>query len=136
MILLREIRKRTGMSIVELARKVDVLPSSIYSYERGIHLPRAETQTKIAAVFGVKPRTIFNGLPKMGRKKGSHDKHPRCRPGQRIQPERIICAWCGKNSMIRDIRMIGAGEDERHYCSVRCLGEYLWTREKNKLINT
>ena len=134
MTLLLEIRKRAGMSASELARKIDVLPSSIYGYEQGHCLPRAETQAKIAAVFGVKPSTIFNGLPRLGRKKGSHARYPRCRPGQRIQPDRAKCIWCG-HYLVDDIRMIGAGEDIRRYCSVHCLGEYLWTREKNKTIN-
>ena len=125
MTLLREIRKRAGMTMSELARKSGTLPSMIYGYEHGT-LPRAETQARIAAVFGVKPRTIFNGLPKMGRKKGSHNAGPRMR---RIHLVTVLCVWCG-NGTTKDIRMIGADEDERRYCSVFCLSQYLWTNKK------
>jgi len=128
--LLREIRKQAGMSAAELARRSKTSAQMICAYEHGTCLPQAETQARIAAVFGVKPRTIFNGLPKMGRKKGGHNSHPSQPRQVRLRSGQVSCVWCG-NGTQENIRMIGVGEDDRRYCSVHCLGEYIWTRQEN-----
>ena len=124
MTLLREIRKQAGMSAAELARKVGITPTEICAYEHNKCLPRAERQVKIAAVFGVKPGTIFNGVPKLGRKKGGHNRFPTVK---KLKAGQALCVWCG-NVTNKDVHIIGAGEDDRRYCSVHCIGQYIWTR--------
>lgn len=122
--LLREIRERAGMSMSELARKIGASPSDIWTYEHGSTIPKVERQIKIAAVFGVKVQTIFNGSPKFGRKKGGQNRFPTVK---KLKAGQALCIWCG-NITNKDIRIIGADEDGRRYCSVHCIGQYIWTR--------
>jgi hypothetical protein len=47
------------------------------------------------------------------------------------KPGRIACIWCGRIFKIKlGIQVIG--QDGRYYCSMKCLGEYLWTRRYDK----
>ncbi|MFK4187755.1 helix-turn-helix domain-containing protein [Streptomyces sparsogenes] len=54
-------RKRRGMTIVELSRRVDVSAQSLSNYEHGRQQPSAETLAKISSVLGF-PSNFFESV--------------------------------------------------------------------------
>ena len=59
---LKYLRKREGLSQAELAKKLDIAPSTIGMYEQGRREPDFETEEKIADFFNVSI-DILRGLP-------------------------------------------------------------------------
>ena len=50
---IRELRKRHGWTQYELAMRLEVTPSTIYTWESGKHKPRVEQLQALARLFGV-----------------------------------------------------------------------------------
>jgi transcriptional regulator with XRE-family HTH domain len=59
---LRYCRKRAGLSQEETAVRASLHPTAIGMIERGIRLPRVDTIAKLAAVVGVDPGDLFDGI--------------------------------------------------------------------------
>lgn len=57
--LLRELRKRRGLKIYELAQKVDVQPEFITQVEKGRKLPSEKVLVKIAKVLDVDVKPYY-----------------------------------------------------------------------------
>ena len=56
--MLRYYRNQSGMSQAELAKKLDIAPSTIGMYEQGRREPDFETEEKIADLFNVNIDTL------------------------------------------------------------------------------
>ena len=56
--MLKYYRKKSGMSQAELAKKLDISPSTIGMYEQGRREPDFETEEKIADLFNVNIETL------------------------------------------------------------------------------
>lgn len=57
---LKEMRKAKNLRAEEAAVKMGVTLLTIYNWERGISFPKtAETQIKLAKLYGVKPEEIY-----------------------------------------------------------------------------
>ncbi|MCK6511910.1 helix-turn-helix transcriptional regulator [Myxococcota bacterium] len=57
---IRELRKRRGWTIQDLADKVDLTKGSISNIERGIKQPSLDTLAKIAEVFSISPGLLLD----------------------------------------------------------------------------
>jgi len=77
---LSELRERAGLTIAELARKVNLSPDAISKLQSGVRKPGLETALNIAEVFGV---SIYDMLTPP---KKRHEKKTRGRPKKK-QPE-------------------------------------------------
>lgn len=53
------LRKNKGFTLLELAKLVNVYPSTILNYESGKRLPDIEVGQKIAAALGSSPEEIW-----------------------------------------------------------------------------
>jgi len=59
--LLQELRSERGLSQRQLAKALDLKPSTIAMYELGLRTPALETAKRIANFFGVPIEKIFFG---------------------------------------------------------------------------
>ncbi len=50
---IKELRKKLGIKQKELAQKLNILPTTLYKYEKGINSPSVEMLISIADFFGV-----------------------------------------------------------------------------------
>jgi transcriptional regulator with XRE-family HTH domain len=58
---IKKYRLAKGMTVIELAKLVNLSRTSIYSYENGSQVPSPKRLTKIAKVLGVKPIQLLGG---------------------------------------------------------------------------
>jgi len=70
---LRELRAREGVSQDNLAREIDIHPTSVGRLERGGREPRLSTLLRIADGLGVEPGELVNRL---GESSGVTDRTP------------------------------------------------------------
>ena len=56
---IRKYRIAKGMTVIELANKLNVSRTIIYSYESGAKVPSPKTLTKIAEVLAVEPLKLL-----------------------------------------------------------------------------
>jgi transcriptional regulator with XRE-family HTH domain len=59
---LRYCRKRAGLSQEETAVRASLHRTAISYIERGTRIPRIDTAAKLAAVIGVDPGDLFDGI--------------------------------------------------------------------------
>jgi transcriptional regulator with XRE-family HTH domain len=59
---LRYCRKRPGLSQEETAMLASLHPTAVSYIERGTRIPRIDTAAKLAAVLGVDPGDLFDGI--------------------------------------------------------------------------
>ncbi len=59
---LRYCRKRAGLSQEETAMRASLHPTAVSYIERGTRIPRIDTAAKLAAVLGVDPGDLFDGI--------------------------------------------------------------------------
>lgn len=57
------LRKRSGMSQAELARRLRISPSAVGMYEQGRREPPAETLVQLAEIFEVSTDFLLTGIP-------------------------------------------------------------------------
>lgn len=50
---IRQLREERGWRQLDLANKLDVVPATVYNWERGTHEPKASQLRALAEVFGV-----------------------------------------------------------------------------------
>lgn len=49
---LRELRKRAGLTQIEVAERMEVLQGAVSHWEQGLHLPTARNREKLAKLYG------------------------------------------------------------------------------------
>lgn len=59
---LRYCRKRAGLSQEETAMRASLHRTAVSYIERGTRIPRIDTAAKLAAVIGVDPGDLFDGI--------------------------------------------------------------------------
>jgi transcriptional regulator with XRE-family HTH domain len=59
---LRYCRRRAGLSQEETAMRASLHRTAISYIERGMRIPRIDTAAKLAAVVGVDPGDLFDGI--------------------------------------------------------------------------
>ena len=59
---LRYCRKRAGLSQEETALRASLHRTAVSYIERGARIPRIDTAAKLAAVIGVDPGDLFDGI--------------------------------------------------------------------------
>ena len=59
---LRYCRKRAGLSQEETAMRASLHRTAVSYIERGTRIPRIDTAAKLAAVVGVDPGDLFDGI--------------------------------------------------------------------------
>lgn len=62
---IRELRTEQGWTQLELSRRMDVTPSTIYNWERGMYDPKPRELRKLAEVFGLVSSDVID-LPTEG----------------------------------------------------------------------
>ena len=60
---LRELREGAGLTQLELANQLGVIPGTIYNWERGYGEPRARQVAELARILGVSADTLLAALP-------------------------------------------------------------------------
>lgn len=61
---LRKLRQQARLSQAELAKLVQVVGMTVFRWENGERIPRADDLNRLAAVFGVSTDELINGSPK------------------------------------------------------------------------
>lgn len=59
---LRYCRRRAGLSQEETALRASLHRTAVSYIERGLRIPRIDTAAKLAAVVGVDPGDLFDGI--------------------------------------------------------------------------
>ena len=72
------LRKRAGMSQLELAKKLNIGPSAIGMYEQGRRTPSVDLLINMASLFGVSLDYLITGKESIGSTAGeiAHPCHP------------------------------------------------------------
>ena len=109
-LLLRELRKKAGMSMKELGKYIGVSESTISKYETGVYKMDYETLLRLSEFFGVSVEYLVNG---QATEKGL--------PPKPLSDEEIMFALWGDAEEMR----------QKDLDDVRAYAQFLRERKKN-----